>query len=185
MSARRAAALTLLLALCAACGRGDDREASYARGRGLKPAALSPATEALVYEESARAMFDIGPGLTLLLHPRRLPRTSGYDGGDAVPAAVVGALREGDIIRGTCEPRRDAPRDTPRCERPEAGYVLRGSDVFRSGGDTVQVYLAAEVFAAATGKKPQAQRFEKIYQLLPNGAGWRVVREARSPEGNR
>jgi hypothetical protein len=68
---------------------------------------------------------------------------------------------------------------------PESGYIIRGSDVLRVAGDTVELYFAAERFGPATGQRPEALRFEKIYQLVGRGTEWRVVREARSPEGNR
>jgi hypothetical protein len=117
-----------------------------------------------------------------MVHPRRLPRTAGYDGGDTLSGALVGALRNGGLVRGRCEPHHDAPRDTPRCPGSDAGYVVRISDLFQGVGDTLQVNFAAEKFAAATGRKPEALRFEKIYQLRPESSGWRVVREARVQE---
>lgn len=134
-------------------------------------------------EAAVRASFDVGPDLVLLLHPRRLPRTAGYEGGDPVPPELVRALLERGVVRGTCEPQRDAPRNTPRCDVPQAGYIIRGSDVLRVAADTVELYFAAERFGPATGQRPEALRFEKIYQLVGRGAAWRVVREARSPQG--
>jgi hypothetical protein len=77
---------------------------------------------------------------------------------------------------------RDAPRNTPRCNVAEAGYVVRASDVFRVGGDTVQVYFSAERFGAATGPRPEALRFEKAFQLAGSGDSWRVIREGRVHE---
>lgn len=169
----------LLVALSVACGPAVDPDANVARGRGLKPATLSPATEASVYDAVVRASFNVEPGLVLLLHPRRLPRTAGYDGGDTIPATLVQALRDRGVVRGTCEPRHDMPRDTPRCIVPQAGYVVRASQPFQAAGDTIQITFAAEAFGAETGPRPQALRFEKIYQLVGSGATWRVVREAR------
>jgi hypothetical protein len=167
-----------------ACGPAEPEDTS-ARGSGLKPVALAATAEARILEAAVRASFDVSPDLVLLVHPRHLPRTSGYEGGTTVTGDVVRVLRERGIVRGTCEPRRDAPRNTPRCEVPESGYIIRGSDVLRVAGDTVELYFAAERFGPATGQRPEALRFEKIYQLVGRGAEWRVVREARSPEGNR
>jgi hypothetical protein len=168
----------LLLGLGVACADEVD-DSNVARGRGLKPATLDPAAEASIYDAAVRASFDVSPDLVLMLHPRRLPRTAGYEGGDPVPAALLQALRDRGVVRGTCEPKHEAARDTPRCAGPQAGYVIRASPVVQAGRDTVQLNFAAETFAAETGARPQALRFEKIYQLVGSGAAWRVVREAR------
>ena len=175
-------AATLLVCLALACSDGGPDDSKIARGRGLKPASLSPAAEAAVLDAAVRASFDVDPSLVLFAHPRLLPRTAGYDGGDAIPTALVQALRERGVVRGVCEPKHEAARDTPRCTGPQAGYVVRASPVFRAGGDTLQINFAAEAFGAETGPRPQALRFEKIYQLTGSGPQWRVVREARVRE---
>lgn len=177
MSARGMAAALLLAAL--ACGPASSDDANVARGRGLKVLPVAPAAEAAMVDAAARASFDVGPGLVLMLHPRRLPRSAGYEGGDAVPAELATALRTRGTVRGTCEPMRDAPRNTPRCNVREAGYIIRASEPMRAAGDTVQLYFAAERFGAATGTRPEALRLEKVYQLVGAGESWRVVREAR------
>jgi hypothetical protein len=179
MRARAAVAAVLATAFALACtGDGEDNS-NFARGRGLSVLTLAPATEAGAVNAAIRAAFDIDPSLVLMMHPRRLPRTAGYEGGDSVSGAVAGALRHGGLIRGTCAPTHDAPRDTPRCPGSQAGYVVRISDAFQGKGDTLQMNFAAEKFAAATGPRPEALRFEKIYQLVRESSGWRVVREAR------
>jgi hypothetical protein len=175
-------ALTSLLCLGLACAAGDADDANVARGRGLDGVELAPAAEAAVYDAAARASFDVGPGLVLLAHPRRLPRTAGYDGGDPLPPALLHALRERGVVRGLCEPKHEAPRDTPRCAGSQTGYVIRTSAPMRVGADTVQINFAAETFAGSAGVRPQALRFEKIYQLVGAGPEWRVVREARVRE---
>jgi hypothetical protein len=169
----------LLLCLALACADGAPDDANVARGRGLKPADLAPATEAAIYDAAVRASFNADPSLVLLTHPRRLPRTMGYDGGDAIPAALAQALRERGVVRGSCEPKHEAARDTPRCSGSRAGYVVRASQPFQAAGDTIQINFAAEAFGPETGPRPQALRFEKIYQLVGSGTTWRVVREAR------
>jgi hypothetical protein len=164
--------------LLACSGSGPD-DSNVARGRGLRPLPLSSAAEAAVYDAAARASFDVGPDLVLMAHPRRLPRTAGYEGGEPLPAALLQALRDRGVVRGSCDPKHEAPLDTPRCAGAQAGYVIRGSPVVRVAGDTVQLNFAAEAFAPASGQRPQALRFEKIYQLIGSGTTWRVVREAR------
>lgn len=182
---RRVAALGAGIALAAACGGGAGDDASVIRGRGLKPADPSAEVEARMYEQAIRAAFDLGPDLVLLMHPSRLPRRIDDSTGGPLPAPVVAALRARGIVRGTCAPRHDVARDTPRCDYPAPGYVIRGSEVLRAGGDTAELYLTAEQFAPAKGAKPQALRFEKIYQLVPDAGGWRVAREARVHESTR
>jgi hypothetical protein len=172
----------LLLLLASACGPSEDADANVARGRGLKPASLPVSAQAAIYDAATRAAFDVGPGLVLLLHPLRLPRSAGYAGGDSVPRDLVAALRTRGVVSGTCTPQRDAPRNTPRCPVNVAGYIIRLSDVLRVAGDTVEVYYQAERYGAATGQRPEALRFEKIYELVGSGTEWRVAREARVRE---
>ncbi len=174
-----------LLGLLLACSSGAADDASIARGRGLKAAQLPVAGQVAVYESASRAAFDLGPGLVLLIHPLKLPRTAGYSGGDSVPSDLITALRKRNVVSGTCTPQRDAPRNTPRCPVNVPGYIVRASDIFRVSPDTVELYYSAERFGAATGQRPEALRFEKIYQLVGSGTDWRVAREARvrHPEG--
>ena len=165
-----------------ACSASEPDDSNIARGRGLKPLGMEPAAEASVIDAAARASFEVQPGLVLLAHPRRLPRTAGYEGGEVLPAPLVQALRSRGIVTGTCEPRHEAPRDTPRCPAQQAGYVIRVTTPFRAGGDTVQINFMAETFAPESGARPQALRFEKIYRLVGSGASWRVAQEARVRE---
>jgi hypothetical protein len=172
----------LALIACAACGDSSAGDANVARGRGLQPAVLAPPAEAAVYAAAVGAAFDPGPDLVLLLHPRLLPRTAGTAGGDSVPPALVNALRVAGVVRGTCEPVHAVPRDTPHCGSQQAGYVVRASPVLQMPGDTLELYFSAEAFGPRTGKRSVAIRFEKIYQLVRAGGGWRVAREARARE---
>ncbi|MEP6729125.1 MAG: hypothetical protein ABJE10_00740 [bacterium] len=173
----RRSTLFIAVALVVGCS-GEKADGNY-RGHGLKPAALAPAAEAAVYAAALGAMFDADPTTTFLAHPRLLPRSAGLDGGDSIPPALVHALRTRGVIKGSCEPRREGVRDTPRCPVPQTGYVLRASPTFRIAGDTVQINLSAETFGPATGKKPDALRLEKVYQLVGSGTTWRVLREGR------
>lgn len=178
MTARARAGIALI-AVAVACSGNSDDSSNFARGRGLKKTTLAPAAEAAALDAAIRAAFDIDPSLVLLSHSRRLPRTPGYEGGEPVSSALATALREGGLVSGRCEPHHEQPRDTPRCPGPSAGYVVRFSDVFQGAGDTLQLNLAAEKFSVGAAQKLEALRFEKIYQLRREGAGWRVLREAR------
>ena len=178
----RIATLAFSLALGTAACKPVDDDASVIRGRGLKPATVSADAESRMYEQSIRAAFDVGPDLVLLMHPSRLPRHVGDTTGGPVPAAVIAALRARGVVRGTCVPERESPRDTPRCDFAAPGYVIRGSEVLQVRGDTTELYFSAERFGPAKGAKPEALRFEKVYQLVPAVGGWRVAREARVHE---
>jgi hypothetical protein len=177
----RATSAVIFGALVAACTPAAE-DSSIVRGRGLREAALPVAAHAAIYEQASRAAFDLGPDLVLLIHPLALPRTAGYSGGDSVPKELIAALRRKNVVSGTCIPERDNPRNTPRCPVNVAGYIVRASDVLRVSPDTVEVYYSAERFGAATGQRPEALRFEKIYQLVGSGTNWRVAREARVRE---
>lgn len=170
------------LCLLLACSRDAPDDSGVARGRALPAVTLPPAAEAAVYDAAVRASFDVEPGLILMLHPRRLPRHAGYDGGDPLPPALLDALRDRGVARELCEPKHEAPRDTPRCHGSTPGYVVRATTPFQAAGDTIQINFAAEAFGAATGARPQALRFEKIYQLVGRDSVWSVVREARVRE---
>ncbi len=169
--------MVLLAVSTAACSTTDPADA-YVRGHGLSVAHLTVNAEADVVTAAVHAAFDITPDLFLRLYPRRLPRTAGDSGGALVPDALVRLLRDRGVIIGTCDPLRDTPRDTPRCSGAEAGYVIRASDVLSMPADTLELYFAAEKYGAATGRKPDALRFERIYLLVKRGESWRVVREA-------
>lgn len=181
-SRRRAMGYGGIAFLLLACSSGEPDDANIARGRGLKVATLPVAAQADIYEQASRAAFDLGPGLVLLIHPQKLPRTAGYAGGDSVPTDLIAALRRSNVVSGTCTPQRDTPRNTPRCPVNMPGYIVRASDILRVSPDTVEIYYSAERFGAATGQRPEALRFEKIYQLVGRGMDWRVAREARVRE---
>jgi hypothetical protein len=165
--------------LVTACGKGSPEDA-YVRGHGVQVARLSVDAESQVVEGAIRAAFDLDPALTLRVHPRRLPRTAGDSGGNPISSRLVRSLRDRGLVLGTCEPARTSPKDTPRCSGPEAGYIIRPSDVFAISRDTLAIYFGVEKYGAATGQKPEAQRFEKVYLVVKQGQGWRVAREGRA-----
>jgi hypothetical protein len=184
MCHRRIIGAVLPAVLLASCQREGNAGRDVARGRGLQVATLPAATRARVYEAAARASFDPGPSLTLLLHPRLLPSTAGYAGGQPVPADVAAALRQRAVVRGTCEPPADDARRTPTCTARTPGYVVRFSDIFQSGPDSVQVHFAAERYDTPTSGAHEVFRFERVYQLVNRRGTWRVVREARVSGGD-
>jgi len=175
--APRAAAI-VLLALLAGCAPKDG--GNEARGPGLRAASLGPESQAAVYAAAAGAAFDVGPGLSLLADPQYLPRTTGYVGGDAVPSRVLGAMRDRGLVRGSCEPPRDA-KAVPVCKATLPGYVVRYSPVLKRGGDTVEVYVEATQYRTSPTQPATALRFERAYQIVGNGSRWRVVSEGRVP----
>jgi hypothetical protein len=116
----------------------------------------------------------------LLLYPDLLPRSAGYEGGDPVPNTLRDALRSRGAIRGLCRPTVQAPRRAPRCTADLPGYVVRFSEIFRRGRDTIQTHLFAERYDTPTTGPSSKLRFEFAYQLTPReGGGWRVAREGR------
>ena len=170
----------ILAVIVTACGN-ESAEDFYARGRRLKVAGVPTATEAEVVDAAIHAAFDVEPALNLRMHVRRLPRTAGDSGGEPIPPALVRALRDRGLVVGTCEPVRVNVKGTPHCDVPEAGYIVRASDVFRVSPDTLEIYFAAEKYGASTGQRPERLHFEKIYRLVKEGSSWRVAREARAP----
>ncbi len=170
--------VAVIAVLATACDKGTPEDA-YSRGRGKKAANVTTAAEAQIVEAAMRAAFDVEPGLYMRMHTRKLPRTAGDSGGAPVSPALVQALRDGGLVLGTCEPARAAAKGTPRCSGPEAGYIIRTSDVIAMTPDTLEVYFSAEAFGPATGKNPESLRFEKVYLLVKEGARYRVAREGR------
>jgi hypothetical protein len=180
MSARALSVSAVFLVAVVACSgsAGDD----YVRGHNLQRATVSTSAEAQIVDASVHAAFDVEPSLILRMHPRRLPRTAVDTGTSPTPSALVNALRERGLVRGTCDPVRSAPRNTPQCGTPDAGYIIRTSDVLSLSKDTVEIYFSAEKYGPSKGAMPEALRLEKVYQLVKAGQGWRVVREGRLHE---
>jgi hypothetical protein len=171
---------TLVLGfLGAACGTEEPNEF---RGRGLKPAALAPESQALVYEAAARGAFSLDdPSLSLLLDPRVLPRGSGYGPGHVMPESVGRALRARRVIRGLCVGPPEGVRTTLRCDAELPGYVVRFSDVFALGPDSVEAYIYAQTYDPLRSGATAALRFERVYQIARRGQSWAAVREGRVP----
>ncbi len=181
MSRSISPASVLALMLGAVACTGDEPNASD-RGSGRPVASLSPERAAAAYTSGMRGMFDLGPGLVLLLNPVRLPRSRSAEGADSLPDDIVGALRRLGSIQGFCEPRRgDDARHAPICDHPSAGYIIRVSDIFQGQGDTVRLYVTAERYrpsADTSGFQPPL-RLEQRYELTPRGEAWAVARKSR------
>lgn len=162
----------------AACTEQEPDD-GYLRGSGLKVAPLPVEARVVIYDAAVREAFDVGPGLVLRLAPQYLPRTTGLTGGAAVPKALVTALRERGVVKGECASLPGSERGAPVCDAPEPGYIVSFSEIFRRGGDTVEVHLAAERYNTPTSAALELMRFEKAYQLVGKGTTWRVARAGR------
>lgn len=178
MSPLRIGPTVFALTLLVSCS-GRDAGPVLARGNGLQVASLSVNEQAAVNAAALRAAFDLEPSLSLLMDPVFLPRTAGRAGGTPVPAPLVARLRELGLTRGTCQPPRDAPKKVPECRAELPGYVVRFSEIFARGSDSVQVYLAAKQYRRNATENAQVLDFEKTFKLVKSGAAWRVSNEAR------
>jgi hypothetical protein len=169
------AATATLIVACA-----TDEDDQYVRGHKLRPAGLSATERASVYKAALAAAFEVDdPALTLLLDRRVLPRIGGMGEEGRVAASTERALRDGKVIHGLCEPPITESRKTPVCQARGPGYVVRFSDVFRRGGDSVEVHLAVQKFDTPSSGASESLHFERAYQLVGGGDHWRAAREAR------
>ena len=170
----------LSFGLVAGCG---GEESSAVRGRGLNVAPLSAVEQAHVYEAAVRAAFEVDDeSLSLLVDPRELPRDIGLAIGQRLSDSIGAELRRRGVTKGVCEPPLDSKRGSPRCTAALPGYVVRFSPIFSLKGDSVQVYVYAQKYDNATSGNSDRLRFERAYQVVPNGERWRAVREGRVPK---
>lgn len=180
MHVLRIVAIVLATHLAGVCG-GDD--SSIVRGHGLSEAALAPAAQGAVFDAAARAAFDLDdPTQSLLLDPRGLPRAVGLEAAGRWPDQVAAEMQRRGSIKGACEPPITASRKTVKCTAERPGYVIRFSPVFAMNGDTVEVYLFAQNYDNASSGYTAPLRFERAYQVVPSGDGWRAAREGRIPK---
>jgi hypothetical protein len=165
-----------------ACAPGEDD--NFVRGHRLRVASLQPNTRVSVYRTALAAAFELNdPALTLLLDRRILPRAGGMAEEARLPGPIEVGLRDRGVIHGICEPAITTSRKTPQCAASGPGYVVRFSDVFKRGGDSVEVYLAVQKFDTPASTGAESLRFERAYQLVrrPNDT-WEATREARVRE---
>ena len=162
----------------AACGSPSGPDI---RGGGLPSAQLGAADRADAYDAALRSAFDADSSLVLLVEPHLLPRDGSYGvKGPTLGDDVVRSLRGEGMVNGTCEPERPDAKHAPRCKSALPGYVVRFSEPYQMGRDTLRLFLYAERFRTASGVGPNGRfDFETSFQLVRDGSHWRVAREAR------
>jgi hypothetical protein len=161
---------------------GGCREAEPPAYRGgtLAVASASPQQTAEMVLAAIGGAFSVNdPTLRILIDPVWLPRIAGLAGGDSMPANVVAAIRSFDVVGGTCQVPVTSQRTALVCRADRPGYVVRLSQPFQLGTDSVQMYLVAQQYRLASGPGAEHIRFERAYQLVRRGGRWRTVREAR------
>lgn len=144
---------------------------------------MSADSRAAAYEAAVGAAFDLhDPALTLLLDPRKLARIGGMAEEGKLSGPVENRLRERGVVRGVCEPPITDSRKTPQCTARGPGYVVRFSDVFARGGDSVEVHLFVQKYDTPNSGASESLRFERAYQLVRHGDRYEPTREARVRE---
>lgn len=160
-----------------ACGSAEPEEG---RGAGLENASLPAVEQAGSYGAALRTAFELGPGLSLLLDPGKLPRGTSDVARDTMPRDVTQAMLAAGVIQGQCTPTPGAKAQyAPICEAQMPGYVIRVSDVYELAGDTLQLHVLIRRYDTP-GTGPHSEfAFEEAYQLVQRDGDWRVVRKAR------
>ena len=175
---RHSALATLLLAACMA--NEDDH---FVRGHRLRVASMTADARIAVYRGALGGSFDLrDPALTLLLDRRKLPRVGGMAEEGRLSGPVANGLRERNVVQGVCEPPITTSRKTPICTARGPGYIVRFSDIFARGGDSVEVYLAVQKFDTPSSGGSESLRFERAYQLVRRGDTFEPTQEARVRE---
>jgi hypothetical protein len=167
------------LAIVIAC----DRPSVLYRGPGLAVDTLPLSDVVGVYRATLGGAFRLDdPTLSLLVDPMLLSRESGLAGGDSMPSKLLAMLRGGGLVKGTCKVPVRNTRTPLICRGERAGYVVRFSQPFALGPDSVQVYLVVQQYALPTGPITERMRFERAYHVVKRGSTWRAVREGRLPQ---
>jgi hypothetical protein len=171
--------LGLYAAIAAACSRGS---VAY-RGTGLQVDTLPVSDMVAVYRATLAGSFRLDdPSLSILVDPKFLPRDAGLARGDTMPSALLNALRSGGLAKGTCQVPVQNTRMPLICRADRAGYVVRFSEPFKLGPDSVQVHVVVQQFAIPNGTMAERLRFERAYHVVRKGSAWHAVREARMPQ---
>jgi hypothetical protein len=169
--------------MCAATTLSCRDDPRAYRGPGLQVASLPVADRVAVYRAAVAGSFHLDdPTLSILVDPTLLPRTAGLAGGAAVPAEVLAGLRESGLAKGTCVIPIKRTSQPLVCQADRAGYLVRFSDPFAIGRDSVQVNIVVEQYAIPYGNRAERLRFERAYQVAQQGTSWRAVREGRLPQ---
>lgn len=181
MSIRRAlSCIVPVVALLVACTAKEEGPRQV-RGAGHQIAPVDVNQQAAINASALRLAFDPDPNLSLLADPVYLPRTEGRVGGASVAPALIARMKEQGTVRGTCQTPRDTTRTVPVCPATLPGYVVRFSEIFKIGADSVEVYLGATRYRRAPKEPAEVLTFERAYQLMKVRGEWRVMREARLP----
>ena len=170
-------AVGALLAVVVACAPGPPEEG---RGAGLADARLSARDQAQSYGAALGTAFELGPDLSLLLDPAKLPRGLSDAPQDSMAPEVTSAMVQAGVIQGSCAPRPGArERYAPICDAPIPGYVVRVSDVYRLGRDSLQLHVLIRRYDTPKTGPHSEFAFEEAYQLAKQDGAWKVVRKAR------
>ena len=178
----RARVWVLVCVVAGGTGCKADEMPTY-RGAGLEVAQLPLSDAVAVYRAALGGSFTMGdPSLSILVDSLLLPRQPGLQGGSPVSPALLTALKEAGLSRGTCAIPVVKTRDPLVCEAARAGYAVRLSDLFALGRDSIQVSVVVEQYAIPNGPRAERLRFERAYHVTRRGRNWRAVREARMPQ---
>jgi hypothetical protein len=166
--------------LAGACG--PERVEVY-RGAGTEVAALPVAERVAVYRAALGGSFTLNDAtLSILVDPVLLPRDAGLAGGDTMPRELITALRNSQLVQGTCTVPVKNIRSPLICRAERDGYAVRFSDPFALGPDSVQVHLVVQQYVTPNGRPAEKLRFERAYHIARRSGAWRAVREARLPQ---
>jgi hypothetical protein len=173
------ALLVIPTAATVACA---DKPNAY-RGPGLTVATLPLNDVVAVYRAALAGSFRLDdPTLFILADPTFLPRTPGLVGGDRMPGDLLATLQQSGLSKGTCTVPVTNTRFPLVCPAERPGYVVRFSQPFAMGTDSVQVHLVVQQYATPSGARAERLRFERAYYVARRGSAWRAVREARLPQ---
>ena len=172
--------VVVVVAAAAACGREPEGSPTD-RGAGLAAVELPPSEQAGAYAAALRGAFDLGPGLVLLVNPALLPRGRDEEVADTLAPEVVEALNASRVVQGSCTPSEAVETMAPICPGANAGYVVRFSELFGVGGDTVQLYVTFDSYRPSqdTSAYQAPIRLEQRYELAKRGPAWVVARKER------
>lgn len=173
--------LIACVALLAVAGCTKGKVEDY-RGTGLPAETLLLNDQILVYRAVLWASFPMDdPNISILVDPLYLPRSEGLFGGDAMPNEVTAAMKAMGVVKGSCVlPVRESPAPLS-CPAERAGHVVRFSEAYGLGRDSLQVHMAAQNYAVANGPKAERTRFERAFIMVRTATGWKAVGEARMP----